>query len=384
MKQSLFIVMVLVSLFLPWACSDNNNNPTKPTLPSAPGTPTMTFTISPTPMNTGTPTPSAQYTSTITFTPTATSTFLAPPVYTSQWKTASNPTGFYLVPGVGLMVSEGVTGEYPSVMIYNTVTGTLITQTNFVVSYIPSGPNTIIFNNVLGVGITPNNSDYTIIDGASNGGATVYTGSSLGICDIATGVSYGNSSTDGEIFNNPQGFAFDNNTYYVADTGNHQVDQFNPPCGPYVCPIHWWSGGPKQTFIKPSALCTDPSGNVYVADPGYNPSIIQEFYSSSLSGGVTYVGQFTTVTNCVVSGMAIDPATPTHLYVSDIANNQVEEYDITNISTNNVNLIRKWGNQVSNYEFTPFLPTCIAVDDPNNNILVGDSDNRLVNVFKGL
>jgi hypothetical protein len=381
MKRYLFIVMVLIGLIFPWACSDNNNNPSKPIVPAAAGSPTMTPTISPTPMNTGTPTPTGQFTSTITFTPTATSTFLAPPVYKTQWKTASNPTGFYLT-GNDLIVSEGSAGLATGVNFYDTVTGTLLTnfQTNLIVSFIPSGPNTILFNNVLGIGITPGNGNYTVIDGTPSGGASVYTGSSYDIADIAEGISYGSTG----IFVNPQGFAFDNKTYYVADTGNQRVEQFNPTVGPYIAPIHWWSGGPYSTFIKPTVLCTDPAQNVFVADPGYNPSVIQEFFSSGLSGGVTYVGQFTTITNCVVSGMAIDPAAPTHLYVSDIANHQVEEYDITNIGTNNVFLIREWGDTVSNYEFTAFNPTCIVVDDLHNNILVGDSDNRIVNVFNGL
>ncbi|HUO58857.1 MAG TPA: hypothetical protein VMV05_11840, partial [bacterium] len=154
---------------------------------------------------------------------------------------------------------------------------------------------------------------------------------------------------------------------------------FDPWAG---CPsnlgwVHRWKGYSPNNFIQPTAIAIDNYGKIWVADTGYNPNYIEEFDS----GGTTWITQWPTIPNCVANGMAVTsvvtagPVTTDYIYISDIANQLVEEYD------QNGNLIREWGNPHGPHEFQPFKPSCIALDTTNNQIIVGDQNNDTIEVF---
>lgn len=403
MKQALFVFIVLMSLIIPLACSDNNNNPSKPVAnisaptatPNGSTTPTYTPTLSPT----ITLTPATTFT--ITSTPTTTSTFEAAPVYSTQWRCASNPNGLAFDPNGNLYVAEGITGGWAGIEWFNPSSGVLLFQTNEVVLDLNGNPQTILLHNVIGLDWDPIDPSTwgptcTILDSCEpqSSGATIYTGDSatfesigIPIIDIAYGVGYGSAYP----FNNPQGLQTDGTYYYVADTGNKYVENFEPYEGPSIAPIHRVNGSYKSTFMNPVAMATDPSGDIFVADTGYVPSVIQEFKS----GGLTFVGGFTGAAGSVVTGLAIDPNTPTHLYATDSANGTVEEFMVptppavypnpyTPYTNSSVLLMKQWTDKQGYYEANPFTPTGIIIDDLNQNVVVSDSLNRIIDVFHGL
>jgi hypothetical protein len=367
MKKSLFLTMVLVSLILPWACSDNNNNPTKP--PSVVGSgPTDTPTLPP--LFTSTPTVGA---GTTTNTPTSSPTPYAAPAYIEEWPAASAPNGFYF-DGFGTLWAA----EYDGVLPY------LEQFTTTAVNGNPVGGD--LFPLAQGVtvalvgpqGVAVGNGELCLLDtNTSTKVSTVYI-QNMAVSQATEGSSWGTLP-----FNDPKSFATDGYYIYLADTGNGYVNQFTP--AELFAPgnIHRWKGNGSNNFKKPYSIACDSIGNVFVGDNGYNPPIIQEYSS----GGISFLGQWNVnpsgAVSCFINGMALDPGNPDHIYVSDLANSLVAEYDITSLSTNVVPLMRTWTNPHGPREFQPFGPSCIAVDDSDGFIIVGDQTNETVEVWAG-
>ena len=358
MKKLLVFLILLSGSLVPFACSDNNSNKgAGPTLPSggSGGTPT------PVPI-TGAP-----------GTPTTTPTFaVVPPAYKAEFPAASSPNGFYLAPANQLYVAEG-DGVLAEMEIFDTTTGVVnpLSPWNLEDVAVNGSGATVLLNYPIGVAYTPLNAgfDYfVILDGTANGGASIYTGTGIGVADVNVGTQWGTLQ-----MKSPKGFATDGNYFYVADTGNGYIEEFTPNSGPAPGPIHRWKGYSPNNFVKPTSVAIDPTGNIWVGDDGYNPALLSEF----ASGGVTWITQWQGVPGCVANGMAVtvDGSGNDLVYVSDIANQQVEEYD------HNGNILRLWKDPHSPHEFQPFGPSCIQIDTANNQIIVGDQNNDTVEVF---
>ena len=256
----------------------------------------------------------------------------------------------------------------PYMEIFDTVSGLVVDHWNINVIGC-SASTTIGLNGPQGVAFTPNDprgNFFCVLDDTPlSTPATLYVGTDFPI---------GNNNTNqwgSSPFNAPKGLATDGTYLYVADTGNGFVDEFDPnaTCPFLINPIHRWKGFAPYNFIKPTVVACDSARNVYVADVGYSPSLIQEYSS----GGVTFLGQWYTVPGCVVNGMAVDGSG--NVYISDKGNGLVEEYDPTG------NLLRSWGDPHGPHEFQAFLPSCIALDTVNNQIIVGDAINETIEVF---
>jgi hypothetical protein len=363
MKKYLFLSLVLLSLILPWACSDNNNNPTKPpvsTLNPATYTPTLP------PLFTSTPT---LVPGTFTITPTITPTHYTAPAYVEEWPAASAPNGCSFDGGGNLWVAE-YDGTLP-----------------YLEEFVPTAPN----GNPTGGDLLPlcqgvtvslvgpqgaviANGQLCVLDNSSSTD-TVYI-QNMAVSQATEGTSWGTLP-----FNNAKGFCTDGYYIYVADTGNGWVDQFTP--AELFAPgnIHRWKGNGTNNFKTPVAVACDAVSNVFVGDNGYTPAIIQEYSS----GGVSFLGQWTISPNgpnkTVINGMALDPANRNHIYVSDLGNSLVVEYDITNLDTNVVPVMRTWSNPHGPRELQLFGPSCIALDDTDGLIIVGDQNNETLEVW---
>ncbi|HJT25223.1 MAG TPA: hypothetical protein VJ873_11655 [bacterium] len=208
-------------------------------------------------------------------------------------------------------------------------------------------------------------------------------------------------------FNNPKCLTADTfGNFYVTDTGNGYVDEFDGGgalCQPLCSPgwVHRWNGpgtgySTNMTFKAPNSLATDNAGNVYVGDPGpytnggVNTSMVQVY----TSGGTSLIGAFFLIPGCVVNGLAVDSAGD--FFVSDTNNGEVEEYQaLYNNGTpwaccgvpapagtvlTQAGLVRTWGDPHSSHELLPYVPACIQFL-PGNYVVVGDTGNDLLNVF---
>ncbi len=394
MKKSLFFaILLLVSLFIPWACSDNNNNPTKP--PNAIGGATNT----PTPLSgstpAGTPLP-------ITLTPT--------PTFVNNYGTSASPNGMYY-DGLGnLQVMEGVPGVTNwATYNVNAGTGTLtrIGLGNLIAVGVPTpnatpGPWVAPVTNVLqlpqGFAYTPVGNGgagwYGILDSSPSGSAIFYEGNNwptFGFDVPNYTVGYASIT-----FSSPRAVVGDllTENFYIADTGNGYVDEMGGAsfANGGLVDINWphrWNGSTSNfQFKKPVVLAIDANDNLFVGDQGYNPSVVEEYAQQ----GTYLEGQWVLTAGCSIVGLAVDSLTPEDIYVSDAANGgQVEEYQITGYNT--VSLVRTWNIPVNTislngyHEYNPFSPSCIALIQaglaavPPTQIVVGDVNNNLIDVF---
>jgi hypothetical protein len=401
MKKFLMISLILTGLIFPLACGTNNSGPTTGPLSgvgggstnSAPSN-TPTGTVFPgTPTKTNTP-------SSGTFTATYTPTFSIPtPVYLNNYGTSAAPNGAcYLSPI--LYVAEGefrVNGDVTMFEEYGLGGGQLNGGPigNLMEIGVPTPDETpywtgVTVQAVLPQGYTFTNGFWVLLDSSASGAASLYEGcNGFNLWAVPAGASeYPTNTTSygGSLLNNPHSVCSDNNgNVYVADTGNGYVDEFSTGCadGPYISPnwLHRWNGSaPATLFKQPWAVACDSTGNVYVGDAGYTPSLIQEYKS----GGTTVINQFFTITGCVVHGMTIDQND--NIYVSDDGVfPQVEEYAGGKVPAVPFGtLLRVCPDPHSPHEFLPYAPSFIALayNGANlQNIIVGDTNNDLINVF---
>ncbi len=185
-------------------------------------------------------------------------------------------------------------------------------------------------------------------------------------------------------FNNPKALTTDNNGYaYITDTGNKWVEQFSTTSG-----MHRWNGTepanngvtftyPNGTFVsvpfkQPWAITCDTNNNVWVGDPGYSTSVIQEY----APGGTSVLASWPAIPGCAAHGLAVD-LTKGYVYVADASNNVVEVYNLTGLLLTEIT-----DPNASVHEYGPFQPTCLAFY--NGYVYIGDGnpDNDFVDVFK--
>lgn len=417
MKKILALLILLMGLVFPWACSDNHS-------PSTPSAPTLGTGSTPT----GSITPGT-YTSTPTlvvgantFTPTP--TFAIPvPAYQNNYSLSAAPRGMVIDGGIltvaeselkpaGLVTElEEFTGAGTAVLnigappnISNLIlTGCPPLQTPGATP-VPFIPIVTALNQVQGY-VNPGGQNgagawTAILDLNSSGGATLYAGyiadwsstyppMNNGYVPFTT-VDYG-----GVPFKNPQAMCDDgagtsptSGHMYIADTGNGTVDELDPYEG--VCPLvplpfHRWYGAAgvavggtgavfksaAVSFRSPTAVTCDTSGNVWVGDQGYSPSYIQEF----TSGATTILESWQGVAGCVVSGLAVNSGTG-NVYVADSGNKLVEVYSPTGT------LLAEVGDPGPLYHTLggAYVPSCIGFS--GGFVYVGDTGNDQIDVFQ--
>ena len=230
MKYYLFpIVILILSLILPWGCL-KDDLPSAPPLTATPS-PTNTSNITSTPTNsptvtlTGTPTktPTITHTPTITFTPTVTST----PTITPTPTITGTPT-------------------YSPTPAFTYVTSWLLSQDPY------------------GIAVDPTNNHIVV---TANNDLTIFTSTGSAIVTYGYGLS---GSSVGQ-FNSPRGVAVaQNGNIYVVDSGNNRVEVFNSALS---CVNQWGgSGNGNGQFINPVDIALDNGGSaaasVYVVDQG--------------------------------------------------------------------------------------------------------------------
>jgi DNA-binding beta-propeller fold protein YncE len=148
--------------------------------------------------------------------------------------------------------------------------------------------------------------------------------------------AYGTLGTGDGQFNDPRGVAIDDaGDIYVADHNNHRVQKLSP-AGRFLA--KWGRNGGDGTpgtgngeFNKPRGVAIDHAGDLYVADKGNNR--IQEFgpdgsfirrWGANGGDGTpgTGNGEFELPYNIALDGAG-------HLFVTDVANNRVQEFTAT-------------------------------------------------------
>ena len=151
-------------------------------------------------------------------------------------------------------------------------------------------------------------------------------------------------------FDSPNGIAVDHNGFvFVADGKNHRLQKFSSN-GTYITQWGQYTEGRNKdstqfgkknvgvqsdtTFLHPSSVDTDLTGQVYVADRGNNR--IQKFDSNGKFLGEwgssgTHPGEFNSP-----SGIAVD--SPSFVYVADTGNNRIQKFDF------NAKFLGEWGS----------------------------------------
>ena len=410
MKKAFLALMTCIGLIFPFACGENNPAPVRPVAPSgATNTPSgATFTPTGT-LPTATFTPTATPTGilntpTFTYTPTSTWTLVAPPPYLNNYGTSAAPNGMYYDPvNQVLLVAEAenngstiINGLETFNVLSSGQTLTLQNLGNLVIkggatpyatpNATPwSGGTTFVVSYPMGVA-TSNNS-WGVLDNQLSGGATLYMANfNVYPYPVFTWGGPFENFTDGfggAKFNNPRCLTADSlGNFYVADTGNGYIDEFDGGGYDYGSSpgwLHRWNGDSSSTtFIKPVALACDNNNYVYIGDAGTIPSQVQVY----TSGGTTLLGKFSLIAGCKINGLTVDNAGD--FFVSDTNNGEVEEYQIVGglvpgtVATQ-ANLIRSWGDPHSYHEFQPYTPSCLQFI--NNYIVVGDTGNDFLNIF---
>ncbi len=407
MRYILALFLLFSAVVIPLACGNQNNIPTVIT---ASATKTFTATSTGTVFtNTPTKTPTGAATATPSPTPA-----LAIPTPQHNYGTTASPNGMVIsgslitlaeydstdgpmVEGFQVDVANNGTADYPA------------TLTNIAYQSFPTpgmtpawAPSTMLFKGPQGFINPGGNTGYSAVLDTNGSAATLYYGSStfpapVNSYNAWSGASYnlgfawepytasGFNIVGG--FNSPKGLSADTAGYfYVADTGNGVVDQFDGAFPSGIYPLHSWSGNSGYSFPnvggipftsvnfnKPYAVACDSNSpaTVYVADNGYNPPVVEWFSS----GGTTITGGFTTVSGGSIHGLAVGPAPNYYVYVADSGNSQVEVYSQTG------NLLLTITDPHSAWEAQPFSPSCIGFD-ANGYIWIGDSLNRQIVSFK--
>ena len=442
MKRILVAMAVLVlGVIFPWACAENNT-PTQVAPPALGGNPTNTPAGSITPTFTGTlptMTPTSTWTPTgaitpptATFTPTTAWTLAPTPAYDNNYGTSAAPNGVYYDASTSTLYvaeAESKAGTIVNALEQFNYTGAGVMSYTFMNNQIVVGQATpcaqyqptpqvytlTTVNFPIGIAVSSpfglvggSPGMLEMLDASSSGGATLYVENNYAFCPtFQDGGPFMDltSSFGGAPFNNPKCLTADSaGHFYVADTGNGYIDEFDGGgalCTPLCSPawLHRWNGsgtgfGPSITFKAPNSLACDSFNNIYIGDPGpysvngYTTSMVQVY----TSGGTTLLGAFPLIPGCVVNGLTADPTTG-DFFVSDANNGQVEQYRLIDLLGNapaawpppagtvytQAGLRRAWGDPHSYHEFQPYTPSCLQFI--GNYIIVGDSGNDFLNTF---
>lgn len=192
----------------------------------------------------------------------------------------------------------------------------------------------------------------------------------------ANGGDGSSGSSDGE-FNGVRGVAIaPDGNLLVVDEGNYRIQKLNSSTGAFISKFGT-SGNADGEFSAPAGVATDSSGNIYVADM-YN-NRIQKFSSNGTfiskwgaNGGDSSSGsgdgEFSAVS-------AVDVDSQGNVYALDYDNGRVQKFDT------NGNFLAKWGEPgTGDGQFDS--PEGLKVSADGNTVLVADSDNQRIQIFK--
>ena len=335
MKKLALILIVLMGLIVPLACT--NNQPTGP-LATYNLTATYTFTFTSTPTNwagyTSTATPGAGTNTATPFsappfnTATPTSTFVntgspsqpTPVLNGTTWTTSAPPNGVAYDGSTTIYVAEGTEGSAGGlIQMFNASGASLNTQTT-IGSYTFSQPNGVAC--YISGGVTyiyvldqVNEAVYEI----NTSGWTLVTSVPL--------TSWSPVNGGPGSFSRPEGIAVDGSgNVYVADTGNDYVEVFNfspSPAPPTVIAEFNGSTSVNGVFDNPSAVGIDSTGKVYVVDAS------NQFVKIFNPTTYTYANEFWTAVSqdSDIYGITLD--SNNNIYLVDSDAGQIEEYTST-------------------------------------------------------
>jgi serine/threonine protein kinase/DNA-binding beta-propeller fold protein YncE len=169
-------------------------------------------------------------------------------------------------------------------------------------------------------------------------------------------------------FNGPSGAGIGRgNTVWVADKGNHRIEQFSSQ-GRFLQQWGTEGIGPGQ-FATPTDVAVGPQGTIYVADPGNGG--IQKLSPSfqpldTLSIFHPSTGQYSALTSVAVDARG-------NVYATDYSGNAIREFG------GDGRLVRSWGTKGSGPgQFNS--PDGIAVD-PHGPVYVADKFNSRIQRF---
>ncbi len=211
-------------------------------------------------------------------------------------------------------------------------------------------------------GIAVVGSPVTVYVAGGDGTLSIYSGGGL-----VTSFNQYNST----VFGSLSGVAVDtvNNVYYVLDSGNGAVFEFNRATNAPINSWNNWSGG--HAFNQPGGIAVDANGYVYVADTG-NDQI--DVFSS---GGVSSVKQWGTLgqgngqfDNPSAVAVTITSAPATMVYVADASNQLIQIFNFSGV----------WQSQFATAEGSDVFGIAL---DGSGNIFAADynTENPLVEEY---
>lgn len=192
----------------------------------------------------------------------------------------------------------------------------------------------------------------------------------------ANGGDGSNGSADGE-FLGVRGLAIaPDGNLLVVDNDNSRIQKLNSTTGAFMMKFGSNGSGDGQ-FNTPAGVSTDASGNIYVADM-YN-NRIQKFSSNG-----TFISKWGANGGDSSSGSgdgefsaasAVDVDSQGNVYALDYDNARVQKFDT------NGNFLAKWGSPGTG-EGQFDSPEGLKVSANGNTVLVADSDNQRIQIFK--
>jgi len=246
-------------------------------------------------------------------------------------------------------------------------------------------------NRILNIQVRP---EISVTEWASQGTQNGYFVRPSGICSIdekiivSSGTSYGpgiqsfiqffsqtsvflekwtQSDNMGNAFNNPSGIAADDQYFYVVDSGNHRILQFNNN-GKF---IHFWGNkgskpgefeSPKGVTLYQDLVIVADTGNHRIQIFDHNGNHINDWgHQGSLKGNLL-----------IPKDVAADSYG--NIYVADTGNHRIQKFDIWG------NYIHEWGSLGSlSGEFN--FPSGIDISNDQSVVIVADTGNNRCQVF---
>ena len=186
----------------------------------------------------------------------------------------------------------------------------------------------------------------------------------------ANGGNGSSGSGDGE-FASIRGLAIaSDGNLLVVDNGNYRVQKINSTTGTFMSKFGSAGTGDGQ-FDTPAGITVDVDGNIYVADM-YNYRV-QKFDSTGTF--VAKWGQYGTGDGEFAGVSAVDIDNLGNVYALDYDNGRVQKFDTDG------NYLAQWGGPgTGDSQFDS--PEGLQVSADGNTVMVADSDNQRIQIFK--
>jgi sugar lactone lactonase YvrE len=227
---------------------------------------------------------------------------------------------------------------------------------------------------------------------ADSGNSTIRKISSAGMVSTLAGsgsLGFSNGTGTAASFARPSGVAVDSSgNVFVADTYNHAIRKITP-----AGVVSTFAGGVSYgftngtgtvaSFSMPTGVAVDSSGNVFVADTGNNvirkitPAGVVSTFAGSGTGGFTN-GTGTAASFLWPTGVAVDNSG--NVFVADKFNYAIRKISpsgvVSTLSGNGTGGYRNNTGTGAVYSF----PTGVALDK-SANVFVADSDNHAIRII---